>query len=117
MIYVRREPTEAIGYEGPNAAAVPSLMKTLVKSLAAQDEPPLVAAAMAHLNLVMIHPFKDGNGRMARCLQTLVLARENIVAPVFSSVEEYLGRNTEAYYSVLSDVGRGAWNPSNDARP
>ena len=35
---------------------------------------------------------------MARCLQTLVLAREGILAPQFSSVEEYLGSNTEAYY-------------------
>jgi Fic family protein len=72
---------------------------------------------MVHLNLVMVHPFKDGNGRMARCLQTLVLAREKIVAPVFSSIEEYLGRNTDAYYAVLAEVGHGAWHPSNDARP
>jgi Fic/DOC family len=34
----------------------------------------LVKAGMAHLNLTMIHPFRDGNGRMARCLQSLVLA-------------------------------------------
>ena len=47
-------------------------------------------------NLVMIHPFRDGNGRMARCLRTLVLARAGILAPVFSSVEEYLRRNTRA---------------------
>ena len=33
---------------------------------------------MAHLNLVLVHPFRDGNGRMARCLQTLVLARDGI---------------------------------------
>jgi len=41
---------------------------------------------MAHLNLVMIHPFSDGNGRMARCLQTLVLGREGILEPEFSSL-------------------------------
>ena len=52
---------------------------------------------MAHLNLAMIHPFSDGNGRLARCLQTLLLAREQIVSPVFSSIEEYLGQNTQAY--------------------
>ena len=39
------------------------------------DLPVYVRAAMAHLNLVMIHPFRDGNGRMARCLKTLVLSR------------------------------------------
>ncbi len=72
---------------------------------------------MAHLNLVMIHPFSDGNGRTARCLQTLVLARDKIVVPVFSSIEEFLGRNTQTYYEVLGDVGQGTWQPGNDARP
>ncbi len=65
----------------------------------------------------MIHPFRDGNGRMARCLQTFVLAREQIVAPVFSSIEEYLGRNTQSYYDVLAEVGQGGWHPENDPRP
>jgi Fic family protein len=72
---------------------------------------------MAHLNLVMIHPFRDGNGRMARCLQTLILARNQILAPEFSSIEEWLGRNTSAYYDVLTDVGQGSWNPGHDAAP
>lgn len=66
---------------------------------------------MAHLNLVMIHPFSDGNGRMARCLQTLVLAREGILEPEFSSIEEYLGRNTQDYYSVLAETSEGSWHP------
>ena len=72
---------------------------------------------MAHLNLTMIHPFKDGNGRMARALQTLVLAREGVVHPLFSSIEEWLGRHTQEYYNVLAAVGEGAWNPSNSALP
>ena len=73
--------------------------------------------AMAHLNLVMIHPFRDGNGRMSRCLQTLVLAREQILAQELCSIEEYLGRNTDAYYQNLADVGRGRWRPEGDALP
>ncbi len=62
---------------------------------------------MAHLNLTMIHPFKDGNGRMARALQTLVLSREGIVSPVFSSIEEWLGKNTLPYYNILAETGEG----------
>ncbi len=104
-------------YEGPPSDEIPSLIAAMIDELERGDEPVLVRAAMAHLNLVMIHPFSDGNGRMARALQTLVLAREQIVAPVFSSIEEYLGRNTQAYYDVLAKVGRGAWNPEHDARP
>ncbi len=59
------------------------------------------------LHFTMIHPFRDGNGRMARYLQTLVLARDRVVAPVFSSIEEFLGRNTQAYYRVLEE-----WEPA-----
>jgi Fic family protein len=76
-----------------------------------------VLAAMAHLNLAMIHPFRDGNGRMSRALQTLVLTRNDVVSPIFCSIEEWLGRNTDAYYAILGDVGKGAWHPENDALP
>ena len=54
---------------------------------------------------------------MARCLQTFLLARDGILSPEFSSVEEYLGRNTTAYYDVLAEVAQGRWSPQRDARP
>jgi Fic family protein len=79
------------------------------------DVDPLVRAAMAHLNLVMIHPFRDGNGRMARAIQTLVLSREAITEPAFSSIEEWLGENTEDYYRALVLTGCGSWKPRADA--
>jgi Fic family protein len=97
---------------------VPGLIEELVEYLNDGDNCPhaLVKGAMAHLNLVMIHPFSDGNGRMARCLQTLVLGREGILEPEFSSVEEYLGRNTQDYYNVLARTGEGSWHPKNSTR-
>jgi Fic family protein len=76
---------------------------------------PVVRSAMAHLNLVMIHPFRDGNGRMARALATSVLTRSDIGEPEFSSIEEWLGANTEDYYSVLAHTGHGSWQPRDDA--
>lgn len=116
--YARRAEDGATVYEGPSAELVPALMAELVASLnAASALPVMVRAALAHLNLVMIHPFSDGNGRMARALQSFVLAREGILDPTFSSIEEYLGRNTQAYYAVLAEVGRGAWHPENDSLP
>jgi Fic family protein len=115
-IFVVRESTGERVYEGAPFDQVPSLVAETINELEASEAPVLVRAAMAHLNLVMVHPFRDGNGRMARALQTLVLAREQIMAPVFSSIEEYLGRNTERYYGVLADVGKGHWSPQNDAR-
>lgn len=117
-IYVRNDETGRVVYEGPDIDDVPQLMTELTDWLDSDsDVPSLVKAGMAHLNLVMIHPFRDGNGRMARCLQSLVLARNGVVSPVFMSIEEYLGRNTADYYRVLAEVGQGSWQPGNDARP
>jgi Fic family protein len=115
-IYVQREDGETV-YEGPSSNEVPALIAEMLHELRRDESPVLVKAAMAHLNLVLIHPFSDGNGRMGRCLQTLVLARDRMLAPAFSSIEEFLGRNTQAYYDVLTDVGAGAWHPDRDARP
>lgn len=115
-IYVRDERRDETVYEGPDADAVPSLVEALVASLhTGASIDPVVRAAMAHLNLVMIHPFRDGNGRMARALATLVLTRSDIGEPEFSSIEEWLGANTEDYYSVLAHTGHGSWNPRDDA--
>ena len=117
-VYVQDKSTGDIVYTGPDAIDVPDLMRELVDYLRQRDgEHPMIRAAMAHLNLVMIHPFRDGNGRMARCVQTMVLAREGIVSSPFSSIEEYLGGNTDPYYQVLAEVGQGSWHPERDAKP
>lgn len=117
-IWIQNDTTGELVYEAPEHLVLPGLVQELIEDLESDGTTPaIVRGAMAHLNLVMIHPFRDGNGRMSRCLQTLVLARERILAQELSSIEEYLGRNTEAYYRILAQVGHGAWNPSNDAGP
>ncbi len=117
-IWIHNSATGETVYEGPESDRVPELIDQLVAQLQSDgDVPPMVRAAMAHLNLAMIHPFRDGNGRMARCLQMLVLAREQILSPEWMSIEEYLGVNTQAYYDILAGVGKGGWHPDNDARP
>jgi Fic family protein len=115
-IYVHDERDDKVVYEGPDAVDVPTLMEALVASLhTGLNSDPVVRSAMAHLNLVMIHPFRDGNRRMARALATLVLTRSDIGEPEFSSIEEWLGANTEDYYSVLAHTGHGSWRPRGDA--
>src|SRR5437588_5007135 len=117
-IYVRDEAQNEIVYEAPERELVPGLMQELIDDLNAPSAAPeMVRAAMAHLNLVMIHPFSDGNGRMARCLQTLVLARQGILEPEFCSVEEHLGKIQQPYYDILAEVGSGSWQPQRDASP
>jgi Fic family protein len=115
-IYVRDERRDLVVYEGPVAGDVPPLMDALVESLhTGLGIDPVIRSAMAHLNLVMIHPFRDGNGRMARALATSVLVRSDIGEPEFASIEEWLGANTEDYYSALAHTGHGSWQPRDDA--
>jgi Fic family protein len=109
-VFVQQELTGDIVHEGAEADALPALMKELAESIEEGGDS-LVSAAMAHLNFVLIHPFKDGNGRMARVLQSLVLAADGAISPIFLSIEEYLGRHTQAYYDVLATVGKGEWRP------
>lgn len=95
-------------YTAPDAADVPGLMHELIDWLNSDDRShPLIRAAMAHLDLVSIHPWADGNGRMSRSLQTLMIAREGVLAPEFSSIEAWLGRpgNTWEYYRELARRG------------
>ncbi len=117
-VFVVNDLSGEIVYEGSDSDLVPELIDELIEQIERPAEiSPTIRAAMAHLNLTIIHPFKDGNGRLARALQTLVMAREGIVSPIFCSIEEWLGRNTTAYYEILGAVGKGIWRPENDALP
>jgi Fic family protein len=110
-----RDPSIA-AYTAPEPEDVPDLMGELVDWMTADDEThPLIKAAMAHLHLVSIHPWSDGNGRMSRSVQTLVIAREGVLAPEFSSIEAWLGRpgNTWEYYRELNARG-SHYQPAQD---
>ena len=110
-----RDPSIA-AYTAPDADQIPGLMAELVAWLETDDGMhPLVRAAMAHLHLVSIHPWADGNGRMSRSLQTLMIAREGVLAPEFSSIEAWLGRpgNTWEYYRQLARRG-ATYRPDQD---
>jgi Fic family protein len=106
-------------YVSPDADQVPGLMRELVDWLnhGDLDAPLLVRAAMAHLNLVSIHPWRDGNGRMSRCVQTMVIARGGRLAPEFCSIEEWLGHeiNTLGYYQALREAQQGTFQPDGSA--
>jgi Fic family protein len=116
-IFVVNQKSGETVYEGPDVELINDLVEELVEYLKYNTgDPTVVKAAMAHLNLTMIHPFKDGNGRMARALQTLVIALDGILHPIFSSIEEWLGQNTEEYYLVLAMTGQGHWNPERSAQ-
>lgn len=107
----------SLEFRGPDAADVAGLMNEVVAWLqdGDLDAHVVVRAAMAHLHLTSVHPFEDGNGRIARIVQSLVLAREGSMSPEFASIEEYLGAHTPAYYAALRQAQGGGYNPERDA--
>lgn len=118
-IEVTRPGGGPLAYVGPPFETVPELVREVVEWLGHGDLDAHVAvrAAMAHLHLVSVHPFGDGNGRVSRIVQSLVLARERLLAPEFVSTEEYLGFNTDTYYATLQEVQGGTYQPERDAGP
>ena len=115
---VRNTITGELVHEGASRDQLEPLIQELLNyANDSEVESVFLRAAMTHLNLVMLHPFKDGNGRTARCIQTAILANDGIVAPPFASIEEYIGHTQQDYYDVLTEVGGGGWHPERDAKP
>lgn len=99
---------EMVHFQAPPAAQVPAEM---VQFLAWFDAPatsdPLLRAGLAHLWFVTIHPFEDGNGRLARALTDLLLARADDTPQRFYSLSAQLQRERAAYYRILEQTQRG----------
>jgi Fic family protein len=107
----------SLEYRGPAGEEVVGLMDEVLAWLT-EEEPQIhvvVKAAMAHLNVISVHPFRDGNGRISRIVQSLVLAREGLGAPEFFSIEEYLRDHTQQYYAALRETQGGSYRPERDA--
>jgi Fic family protein len=112
-------PDGTLAYQAPDAEQVVPLMGEVADWLRVTDpaEHVVVRAAMAHLHVVSVHPFRDGNGRVSRIVQSLVLARDGLLSPEFGSIEEYLASHTPKYYAVLQEVQGGHYQPTRDATP
>ena len=110
-------PGGGIAYEAPDSDTVVPLMTEVVEWLkdGDRDSHVVIRGAMAHLHTVSVHPFRDGNGRISRIVQSLVLARDGLLSPELSSIEEYLAENTSEYYAALQAVQGGRYQPERDA--
>lgn len=74
---------------------------------AASGEPPLIKAGLAHLWFVTLHPFDDGNGRIARAIGDLLLARAEESPQRFYSLSAQIQRERDIYYELLERTQRG----------
>ena len=103
--------TAGIHHVGPPPERVPGLMSDLLGWLDVTEEHPLIAGSVFHYEFEFIHPFEDGNGRMGRLWQTLVLTRwKSLFAhiPVESLVH---ARQREYYQAIRHSTLQGEGNP------
>ena len=89
-----------VHHVGPPAARVPRLVAGLLAWIGRTEEHPLVASPVFHYEFEFIHPFEDGNGRMGRLWQTLILSRWK---PLFAyvPVESLIHARQSDYYEVI----------------
>jgi Fic family protein len=109
QVVVKNSQTGEVTFRPPPAIEIPFLVSSLFQWLngTSPDEVHVVLkAGIAHYEFVRIHPFLDGNGRVARALATLVLFKAGYDIKRFFSLEEHYDREPVAYYDALQNVGR-----------
>ncbi|MHC8509587.1 MAG: Fic family protein [Rhodospirillales bacterium] len=100
---------EKVHYEAPPAAQLKTETARFLKWFNGRpDMDPLLKAGLAHLWFVTVHPFDDGNGRIARAVADMALARAEHTAERFYSMSARILLERDAYYSVLERTQKGA---------
>lgn len=98
---------EKIHYQAPDSKAVPNEMQRFTEWLNNTDLNPLLAAAIAHLWFVSIHPFDDGNGRICRTITDMILSRASGEKIRYYSMSAEINRNKKQYYDMLESSQKG----------
>jgi Fic family protein len=99
---------EKVHYEAPPAKRVAEEMKKFLRWFEqAGDHDPLLIAGLAHLWFVTLHPFDDGNGRIARAIADMALARAERTGQRYYSMSSQIRREQKAYYKVLESTQKG----------
>jgi Fic family protein len=102
---------EQIHYEAPTAEKLDAEMTSFLKWYNTEEKiDPVIKAALAHLWFVTIHPFEDGNGRIARAIADMSLARSEGIKERFYSLSAQIRAERNAYYDMLETTQKGDLN-------
>ena len=100
---------EKVHFEAPDAARLPAETSRFLEWFnAAPATDPIIKAAVAHFWSITIHPFEDGNGRIARAIADMALARADGTAQRFYSMSAQIEGERNDYYDVLERAQRGS---------
>lgn len=98
---------ERVHYEAPDATRLDAEMSRFIQWFETSSPDPVLKAAIAHLWFVTIHPFDDGNGRIARAIADLALARAEDASQRFYSMSAQIRNERKAYYDMLEITQKG----------
>ncbi len=107
QVVVKNSITGEVSFKPPMAVAIQFQIKNLlefVNGASEDDINPVLKSGATHYELVRIHPFLDGNGRVARAFATLILYKEGYDIRKFFSLEEYFDKDALRYYEALQSV-------------
>lgn len=99
---------EKVHYQAPDARVVNAEMEKLFKFINTDNTDNIIKAAITHLWFVIIHPFDDGNGRIARALTEMLLARSENSSDRFYSMSSQIEKHRKAYYEELKITQGGS---------
>jgi len=100
---------EQVHFQAPDAKLVPAEMKRFLDWFNKDsDIDPVIKSAIAHLWFVTIHPFADGNGRIARAIADMQLARADKTSLRFYSMSTQIREERNAYYKILERTQKGS---------
>ena len=99
---------EKVHYEAPATAEVSANMKDFLDYVNNSAENLIIKAAVAHLWFVSIHPFDDGNGRIARAITDMLLAKADNGSKRFYSMSAQIQKEKKAYYKMLEETQQGS---------
>ena len=113
QVVVKNSQTGEVTFRPPSPIEVPYLMRDFIYWLNRTENDqihPILKAGIAHHELVRIHPFLDGNGRVARVLATLIFFLGGYDIRRFFSLEEYYDKDAVIYYENLQKASAGDLN-------
>ena len=104
---------EKVHYEAPPAAVLEKEMSDLIEYINNSDDNLLIKAGIVHLWFVILHPFDDGNGRIARALTDMLLSRSDESDLRFYSMSAQIQKNRKSYYDILEKTQKGSMDITN----
>lgn len=104
---------EKVHYQAPDAKIIPEQMEKLIDYINVSDTDRILQAAIVHFWFVMLHPFDDGNGRIARGLTDYLLAKSENSSLRFYSMSSQICRNRKSYYEILEASNKASLDITN----